>query len=104
MFRTLLLRVLNKLAGPPKRDRVFPQYRQPSITGLTADDVSDAVIAAESGDATPLMALYDQVVIENSHLQTELSKRKLAVLGAPLTVTAADKTPEEEAAKKFVEA
>jgi phage gp29-like protein len=104
MFRTLLLRALIKLAGPPKRYRIFPQYRQPSITGLTADDVADAVIAAESGDATSLLALYDQVVIENSHLQTELSKRKLAVLGDPLTVTSRSESPEDEAAKEFVEA
>lgn len=101
-FRSLIL----KFFGPPppaRRSILTPIHKSPTLTGLTADDVFDAISTAETGDTTRLMALYEQIIVENSHLQSEFGKRKLAVLGDKISVMPATKDPADAAAAKFVE-
>ena len=101
-FRSLIL----KFFGPPpplRRAIVTPINKAPTLSGLTADDVFDAVTMAEGGDTSRLMPLYEQMIIENSHLQSEFGKRKLAVLGDRISVTPATKEPADAIAAKFVE-
>lgn len=57
---------------------------------LNVDRVHAAVDASIHGDCTDLFAIYRDLVCTDSHLQAELSKRKLAVLGDKFTIEAAD--------------
>lgn len=99
-----LLDFFRKIFAPaPRRKQISPIYKTNTIPGLTADDVYDAIQLAEAGDTTRLMPLYDQMVNENSHLQTEFTKRKLSVLGDRLTVLPATEDPGDVAAAKWVE-
>ena len=47
--------------------------------------------SAEAGNVRDLFALYRDVVISDSHLQAEFTKRKLAVLGDVISIQPADK-------------
>lgn len=99
-----LLDYFRKIFAPaPRRKQISPIFKTNTIPGLTADDVYDAIQLAEAGDTTRLMPLYDQMVNENSHLQTEFTKRKLSVLGDRLSVLPATEDPADVAAAKWVE-
>lgn len=65
----------------------------PSIAdNLDVSRVFSTTRAAEAGDTRPLFTLYRDIIVSDSHMQTEISKRKLAVLGDSLTVNPWDKT------------
>ena len=71
---------------------------------MDVDNMRAILAAAEVGNVRDLFALYRDVMISDSHLQTEFGKRKLAVLGDPISVQPADKTkPEDVAAQKAIE-
>lgn len=103
LLRSLLVKTLGRLLPTRSRSPLSAIYKTPSISQLSADDVYDAVIMAESGDTSRLFPLYDQIVIENSHLQTEFGKRKLALLGDPLTFSPATKDAADVAACGLVQ-
>lgn len=67
---------------------------------LDVDAVHGALRAAESGDCTTLFAIYRDIISGHSHIQSEFTKRKLAVLNEPLTLTPDD--PKNEAQAEFV--
>lgn len=104
LFRTLLEKALGRLLPTRSRSILSPIYKTPSFSPWSADDVFDAVTMAEAGDTSRLFPMYDQVVIENAHLQTEFSKRKLAVLGDVFNVQAASKDSADVVAADWVKA
>lgn len=77
----------------------------PSIgSSLDVDQVHAAIRSAESGNTEVLFTIYRDMVLGDSHIQAELFKRKLAVLGDNLVVQAYDKTSaDDEAAARQVE-
>jgi phage gp29-like protein len=69
--------------------RFSPTYIDASV--LDVDIVHALLTNSDVGDARQVLALYDQILFSDSHIQTELAKRKLAVLGDPWAVVPADK-------------
>jgi len=81
-LRPLVARILD-LRVPTKQLTVNDtRWETPAIAqGMTQERVMGCISAAESGETRDLFSLYRDVVLTNSHLQSELMKRKLAVLG-----------------------
>ncbi len=79
----------------PFSKRTAYDYRQAPMTLATSLDV-DRVHAifneAQTGNVRDLFTLYRDIIVADNHIQTEFSKRKLAVLGDVLTSLPADKT------------
>jgi hypothetical protein len=84
---------------------VNPWAEQESITErISADRVHAIIESAKGGDPRDLFALYRDIIISDNHLQTELNKRKLAVLGDTLTVGPRNKkNPDDVAAAAIVD-
>lgn len=81
--------------------RQAPQ--QINAAQLDVDAVHAILTSADAGDATRLMALYETIIYGDSHLQGEMTKRKLAVLGDPWTAQPADpKSATDKAAADLV--
>lgn len=57
---------------------------------ITVDRVHDAIELAEMGDPRDLYAIYDELVIGDPHVQGEIAKRKLAVLGDTMSILPSD--------------
>ncbi len=67
------------------------RYEPPAIAhGMDVDRVHGILRAAEAGDTRDLFALYRDVIIADSHIQCEISKRKLAVIGDTMAFIADD--------------
>jgi phage gp29-like protein len=70
---------------------------------MDVDRIQTILRTAESGNVSELFALYRDILLSDSHLQTEFTKRKLAVLGDPLNFLPVDKAkPEDVAAAAFI--
>lgn len=90
---------------PQKKVYNFRGEPQFAANLMTVDRMREVLAAAEVGDTRDLFALYRDVMISDSHLQTEFGKRKLAVLGDPISIQPVDKTkPDDVAAAKAAEA
>lgn len=90
---------------PVQRISVFNPRNEPRALAQTLDvDLVHQILRnAEAGGTRELFALYRDVLISGSHLQGEFGKRKLAVLGDPLSFPAFDKkNPEDVAAALFI--
>lgn len=75
------------------------------IAGMSADRLSAIVRASENGNSAEFWRLANTVIIQDSHIQSELFKRKAAVLGDELIVTPWDgKNPADVEAAEAVEA
>ena len=61
------------------------------LSYLDAAKMADIISAAENGSTRDLFTLYRDVLVADSHLQGEIGKRILAVLGDSWQVTPADK-------------
>lgn len=63
--------------------------QQPPATAhlMDVDMLHGYLRSAESGDCTQLFGLYRDIISGHAHTQAEFSKRKLAVLGEPLSLT-----------------
>ena len=72
---------------PPLR-RLSPTYIDASI--LDVEIVHNLLTNSDVGDARQLLALYDQIIFSDAHIQGELAKRKLAVLGDPWKILPRD--------------
>ena len=59
--------------------------------GLSVDLIHSAISEAQAGSTRNLFALYRDMILSCSHLQAEITKRKLAVLGDALQYMAFDK-------------
>jgi hypothetical protein len=85
----------------PTRERIIIRGRQeqPAVAHtLSVDALAGILRTAESGDQGPLFTLYRDILAAGSHIQSEFSKRKLAVLGQPFSLTPDDpKNPAQTA-------
>jgi phage gp29-like protein len=88
----ILQSLKNKFTGKGPRTVVNSRYEPETWTEwLDVDRVGMAIRAARGGSVQALFALYRDIVVTDSHIQTELFKRKLAVLGEPFSLNAYDK-------------
>lgn len=76
--------------------RTVTRFDPRAMTGalaqtMTVDEIANIFREAEACDPTRLFALYRDIILAHSHLQTQLSTRKLAVLGDVLNVKPFDK-------------
>lgn len=92
--------------GEIPTDAKTSDFRRPgdredsSLEYLSVDDLWDAIKKAEDGHVSELYAIYRDVIANDSHIQAEFSKRKLAVIGDTLNINPAtedDKADEESA-------
>lgn len=84
---------------PTSRLTMIQQKEPPSVARtVDADRLVQILTSAESCNTGPLFNLYRDIVIGDSHIQGELAKRKLAVIGDPLSVQPWDK--KSDAAKE----
>lgn len=67
---------------------------------LDVDAVHGALRRAEAGDCSELFGIYRDIIAGHSHIQGEFSKRKMAVLNEPLTLTPDD--PDDEVQAAFI--
>ncbi|HMO51898.1 MAG TPA: DUF935 family protein [Kiritimatiellia bacterium] len=80
---------------PPITQRVSiynPKYEPESyIEWADADRVAMAVRSARGGATQALFALYRDIILTDAHIQTELAKRKMAIIGDVMRVIPYDK-------------
>lgn len=70
---------------------------------LDAAGLHTALRSAEGGDVRQLFAIYRDTILSDNHVQTEFSKRKLAVLGDTMSVLPLDKkNADDTAAADFI--
>lgn len=70
------------------------QYRPTQNHNLDVDFVNAAIMAAQSGDMTPLLAIYRDIEAADTTIQGAIMTRKLAVLARGYTVVAAPNSGE----------
>lgn len=103
----IIVRADAKLPPVPQVRQVWMNPRQQQ-TGLAAR--ADATMihamfdAADGGNPQELFAFYEEIMLGDSHLQAEFGKRKLSILGDPMTVLPKNKTAAAGTAAAFVEA
>lgn len=68
----------------------------PLASQMTVEHVHAVIDEAVHGNTTRMFALYRDIILQHGHIQTELNKRKLAVLGDPLNISAVDDQPDHE--------
>jgi hypothetical protein len=89
----LLHTLAAKLAGLPIVRKIFVRLgAEPAnqSSALTASRIQGALRSAENGDPRNLFAIYRDMCVAGSHVQTEFSKRKLAVLAQPFSILPVD--------------
>jgi phage gp29-like protein len=80
----MIKKFIQKLFVLPTKTRIIQRgnAEPPAQAHLVdVDRLHGALRAAEAGNTTELFSLYRDIIGSHSHLQTEFSKRKLAVLG-----------------------
>lgn len=90
---------------PSNRTTVLnPWGEQAAMTErITVDRVHEIIESAKAGDPRDLFALYRDIIISDNHLQSEFSKRKLAVVGDTLSVQPREKdNPDDIVAARAV--
>lgn len=63
---------------------------------LDVDALHSALRQAEGGDVTEIFAIYRDALLGDPHIQTEFSKRKLAIIGDTHSILPADKKKPED--------
>jgi phage gp29-like protein len=97
MKRPNLYNVVNK-ALKITGIRVTPSYVRPQpivANQMSVDHIHQIIDEAVAGNCSRMFALYRDIVLQHGHIQTELNKRKLAVLGDPLRINPMDDSPEQ---------
>lgn len=88
----------------PKRGTtpIAPRFEVENLSSAaTVTQVQTWIREAETGNTRNLFALYRDLAMAGSHVQTELSKRKLALLGDVQTIQpASDENPDDVMAAK----
>lgn len=81
-----------------RRITIYDQQQDPAYlaASLDVDTLHGILREAESGNPQRLFALYRDVILSDSHAQTEFTKRKLAVLGDVFSCLPDDKTKTED--------
>jgi phage gp29-like protein len=96
---------LLSLIIPVKRKSDYNRrFDPPSNNEPDIDAVSNAITSAESGNMRPFVQLVKQMLSADGHIQTETAKRKLALLGDPMTMLPASKSAVDVAAAKYCKA
>jgi phage gp29-like protein len=97
--------VMNFFKKPARITIVNSKYEPESfIEWADVDRVGMAIRSAKGGATQPLFALYRDIVLTDSHIQTEIAKRKGAVLGDQFRVIPYDKkVPADVETAKFIE-
>ncbi len=95
------------LARQPVTRRTLPFRRgadvQITASTLDVDVVHSILTQADAGDARQLLSLYESIIFTDSHIQGEMAKRKLAVLGDPWKAVPVDpKNADDVAAAEVV--
>lgn len=78
----------------PQISEIFQDPRNEplsTLTTLSAERVHAAIVLAEQGDTKDLFAIYRDVLISDSHLQSLIDTRFLAVIGDDPMITPANK-------------
>jgi phage gp29-like protein len=85
---------------PTQRVTIVNPLSQPFALAplMNVERVQEILRSAEAGDPRDLFALYRDTILADSHLQAELSKRLLAVLGDTFTCQPADKDNADDVA------
>jgi len=94
-------RIKNLFPGQqrPVRKNSPGKYQPDSwIEWMDVNRIAMAIRSARGGNTVPLFALYRDIVICDSHIQSELNKRKLAVLGDIFRIMPYDKKSEADRA------
>lgn len=92
MVGGMVRKVLSASIPTQRVTTVDTRQEPPSIaTQMDPGRIMAIMAAAESGNTRDLFALYRDVVVADSHLQAEFTKRKLAVLGDVMTFRPVDK-------------
>jgi hypothetical protein len=105
-FKGMLAAWLEDWIPRKAKKKVYNTRGEPAFAANRMDvDSLRAVLAeAEVGNVRDLFALYRDVMVSSSHLQTEFEKKKLAVLGDPISIQPADKKkPDDVVAQKAIE-
>ncbi|MFZ4394190.1 MAG: phage portal protein family protein [Kiritimatiellia bacterium] len=93
MIAARLAKFLSGASVPTKQITITTSLQEPPTLAPTMDagQLMSIIGAAEGGYTRDLFALYRDVLGADSHLQTELAKRKLKVLGDALAFLPGDK-------------
>jgi phage gp29-like protein len=89
-----------------RKDRYDWRGSEPSFMAnlLDVDRLRQIIASAETGNVRDLFAIYRDVIAVDPHVQGEITKRKLALLGDTLTIRPADKDdPDDVAAFEFIQ-
>lgn len=74
------------------------------LAGLTADRIHMAISSAEQGDTTDLFTIYRDVLLADTHLQSEVDKRFIAILGEEPVIQAKSDSPDDVHAADVIRA
>lgn len=92
----LIQKVLNGI-GTARRSMVSLQYEPVNVSSnAKVADVQGMIRAAEAGETRQLFALYRDLSISGSHVLSELTKRKLAILSEPHAILPVDKNDKDD--------
>jgi phage gp29-like protein len=90
------------LVGKPpihRQNWLGPRFEPSNISSYAkVSTIQEAIREAENGDPTTLFRFYRDALLGDEHIQGELGKRKLAVLGEPLVILPRDKENREDIA------
>lgn len=76
---------------------VHLRYERENVSNNTTNaKVQSAIRAAEAGDTRELFALYRDLTVSGSHIQTEFNKRKLSMLSQTSSVLPEDKDNKDD--------
>lgn len=94
------LEAMEKNWAPRNLETINDPRNEPASTlgGLTADRVHSAITQAEGGDTRELFSIYRDVLIADSHLQSVVETRLLAVIGDEVMISPVDKNKPEDVA------
>lgn len=92
-IKTFGLDVADRLIPTKKDTYVNARWEENALARrVDVDRVHQIIEEAENGDTTNLFSLYRDIILSDSHTQSEFAKRKLAVLGDAMAVLPYDKT------------
>lgn len=95
MLDNLKAKVGKAIAALPfvRQAHLAARHELPNVaTSVKVSEIQSMLRSAEQGDPTRLFAYYRDLMLSGSHVQSEFSKRKLAILGDTLSVLPIDKT------------
>lgn len=76
-----------------------PRFEPMNISATaTLQDIQVAIRQAENGETTSLFRFFRDALLGDDHIQGEILKRKLAVIGQPTAILPVDKSSEDDMA------